>query len=88
MDDTDFNAWVETAPRGAKLEYYRGFMMKFRYAHSELDHLANAAWAEYVKGRVCLVQKRHGDDDYSYIACATGCPASPPRVFKTTQQLQ
>jgi hypothetical protein len=67
--------WVATATPGGVLEYFRGHLAVDRVApgsrlgreaSDELDRVADAAMALAQAGRVHLVQRRHGDGDYSY----------------------
>lgn len=53
------NEQLELILAGQTLEYFRGVSLPAR--------LASEAWALYVEGKVCLVQKRHGENDFGYI---------------------
>jgi hypothetical protein len=55
--------------------YYRGFLAKDATSYDlslpqkmELNSLSAALWNLYEDGKVFLTQRRHGDDDYEYIA--------------------
>jgi hypothetical protein len=75
----EMSAWVSSALAGERLEYFRGFLVIDRQPagsrlgtrdRDELDRVADAAMALADAGRVHLVQRRHGNGDYSYLAVA------------------
>jgi hypothetical protein len=72
-----FCSWLGKAVPGDRVEYQRGHLLIDRSRklgpfsetdRRELSAIANRALALAEQGRLCLVQKRHGDCDYSYIA--------------------
>lgn len=72
--------WLPNAKRGERMEYWRGYL--WADCHGTHDDapvkgVRRTAWRLYQLGRVLLVQKRHGDEDYSYYAIATGGTKSP-----------
>jgi len=67
---------LATAQPGQRVEYYRGLLLHDRMPSSialqprdriALVALAKGAMQAAADGRVLLVQRRHGDGDYSYI---------------------
>ena len=73
----DFCGWLAIATPGSASVYYRGHLGRDRCrsttALSERDRqrliaLARQALLAAEAGRVHLLQRRHGDGDYSYIA--------------------
>ena len=73
----DFCGWLAIATPGSASVYYRGHLGRDRSrsttALSERDRqgliaLARQALLAAEAGRVHLLQRRHGDGDYSYIA--------------------
>lgn len=79
-----FRKFVIHAEPGKRCFYYRGHLfrdrgMKEAYQNgidrSSVIELADFALYLQRRGLVDLVQKRHGDDDYSYLAIRTSEPA-------------
>ena len=81
IDVADFEAWLQTALPGSLIEYHRGHLcvdrrQKFaapdntpkNKARAVLHDLATRALRAAERGLVHLVQRRHGDGDYSYLA--------------------
>jgi hypothetical protein len=77
MTEEMFCDWLASARAGQQLEYYRGLLAHDRVPSTkvlpERDRVALTALAKRAMqaapgGRVHLVQRRHGDGDYSYIA--------------------
>ncbi len=70
-----FNTWLQNAKSGDRITYYRGYLVD-----SLLQPIAAAADSDRVKklgksvhavaeaGSLILVQKKHDDFDYEYIA--------------------
>jgi hypothetical protein len=70
-------AWLENAEPGSRIEYHRGFLLLDRHRgfspfpehrRRELVALADRLLALAGTGWVLLVQERHGECDYSYVA--------------------
>ena len=70
-----FNEWLNKSDKGHKISYYRGFLfapneqklsptLDFRRVAKLAKHVRDA----YDNNLVTLVQKRHDDFDYEYIA--------------------
>ena len=86
ITEEGFCAWFGKAKPGQRIEYHRGDLLVDRSRtlgsfsetdRRELSAVANRALALAEEGRLCLVQKRHGDCDYSYVAVvARRTPAS------------
>ena len=68
----EFADWLATnPPRGSRCQYYRGVLAsdrEKRFFNPEIDVLASVVMTQYVAGRVTLVQKRLGTNDYLYYA--------------------
>ena len=79
VDEADLRAWLAVAAPGDALAYYRGRLVMDRSIGSrlgevdrkELGRVADAAMILARSGHVRLVQRRHGPDDYTYIAIAS-----------------
>ena len=80
IGEEHFCDWVADALPGERLEYHRGLLghdrMPSAKALSEPDRLVLVALAKRAmqlaeSGRVLLVQRRHGEGDYSYTAIRT-----------------
>ncbi len=84
LDAADFAAWLGAAHAGSRIAHHRGHLIADREKRPDaadaetraaLDRLATAAMRASGQGLVHLVQRRHGDADYSYIAiCARRAP--------------
>jgi hypothetical protein len=83
LTETDLRGWIGQATPGDVLEYYRGFLAMDTFTHgsrlagrerSELVRLARRAWWASEQRLIHLVQRRHGPDDYSYLAIARPKP--------------
>lgn len=90
VTDVEFVAWIAQALPGDVLEYHRGMLAIDRdFAISKLgrdaceriDHLADCALDAAEEGLVHLVQKRLGEDHFSYRAIAR------PKTEHATQSL-
>lgn len=73
MNFQQFNEKFAAAPRGAKIVYFRGFLMTRRQFHTPEAHecslTANEAYNKYLGGKAYLVQKKISDElGYDYIA--------------------
>jgi hypothetical protein len=80
-----FRAWVTRASPGERLEYHRGLLaidrIKGTSALKDAERRKLAAVADYAlalarRGKLHLLQERHGNGDYSYWAVARA-PARP-----------
>ncbi len=83
LTEIDLCGWVGQAAPGDMLEYHRGFLaldtmpQGTRLAEqerAELARVARRAWWAAERGLIHLVQRRHGTDDYSYLAIARSKP--------------
>ena len=70
-----FEEWINKSIKGNKITYYRGYIMaphlqKFSPTMDDrrVTSLRNRVQQAYNHNLVTLVQKRHGDLDYEYIA--------------------
>jgi hypothetical protein len=75
-----FCSWLGKAMPGDRIEYHRGHLLIDRSRKSgpfnekdrrELAAVANRAFALAEEGRLCLIQRRLGEHDYSYQAVVT-----------------
>lgn len=90
LTEPEFCGWLGTAAPGDSLEYHCGFLVLdirpdgSRLAPADRRALARVArrafWAAE-RGWVHLVQRRHGPDDYSYLAIARPWPDIPRGVL-------
>jgi hypothetical protein len=87
IKEIDLCGWIGQAMPGEILEYHRGFLaldvtpQGTRLAErdrAELCRVARRAWWASEQRLVHLVQRRHGLDDYSYLAIARPKPMSVP----------
>jgi len=83
-----FEAWLEDAKSGARIEYHRGHLVVDRCRgfgplreteRREIERLADRALAFANESRLLLVQERHGKGDYSYVAIKPKRPTSSRR---------
>ena len=78
ITEIDLCGWLGQAAPGDVLEYHRGFLAldtfsRYGFADPErveLARMARRAWWAAERGLVHLVQRRHGIDDFSYLAVA------------------
>ena len=70
-----FEEWINKSRKGDKVTYYRGYIMaphiqKFSPTTDErrVNSLKNRVQHAYNNSLITLVQRRHGDLDYEYIA--------------------
>ena len=70
-----FEEWINKSRKGDKVTYYRGYIMaphlqKFSPTTDDrrVNSLKNRVQNAYNHYLVTLVQRRHGDLDYEYIA--------------------
>ena len=87
IDVAGFEGWLRAAHPGSRITLHRGFLCVDRQqrphaphdpARDELNRLADRAMRASADGLVHLIQKRHGDADYSYIAIRAR--RTPPRM--------
>lgn len=85
ISETSVCGWLGQASPGDNLEYHRGLLVRDGTRHAsriseaeriELGRITNRALWAFERGFVHLVQRRHGEDDYSYVMIAR------PRVRK------
>ena len=83
LTETDLCGWIGQAAPGEVLVYFRGFLAMdtaskalrlSKRDRAELVRVANRAWWASEQNLVHLVQRRHGPDDYSYLAIARPKP--------------
>jgi len=76
IDTKELQAWLLTAKAGDVLEYHRGALAIDRLPaggrlagreRRELDAVADTLWRLANTGQGHLLQRRHGDGDYSYL---------------------
>ncbi len=88
IDVAGFEGWLRAAHPGSRITLHRGHLSVDRQqrphaphdpARDELNRLADRAMRASERGLVHLVQKRHGDADYSYIAIRARTPAKRRR---------
>ncbi|WP_188311933.1 hypothetical protein [Salinarimonas soli] len=81
LTEMELCSWLGSALPGERLVYHRGHLALdcspttarlSEQERSALQRLARRALQLADKGLVCLLQQRHGPDDYSYILVA--CP--------------
>jgi len=70
-----FEEWLNKSNKGNKITYYRGYIMapqiqKFSPTTDErrVNSLKKRVQKAYDNNIITLIQKRHGDLDYEYIA--------------------
>ncbi len=77
LDAAAFAAWTGAAHPRSRVTYHRGHLCVDRpprpdaadaEARAALNRLANRAMQAAGRGLVHLVQQRHGEGDYSYVA--------------------
>ena len=76
IDETELRLWLATAEGGTTLEYHRGVLAVDRLVHGsrlserdrqQLERVADTLFSLAIAGRGYLMQRRHGDGDYSYL---------------------
>ena len=76
----EFHAWFKGAKKGSRYTYHRGDLAFDRYQPSrheptvkqrELGFMADMAFELQFQRELLLVQKKHGVNDYEYIAVKT-----------------
>jgi hypothetical protein len=85
VTELDLCAWIGQAAPGDSLQYFRGHLAMDRDLESgrlteaqkrELAAVARRAWHASEHGLVHLLQRRHGEHDYGYIAVLRQRPAN------------
>jgi len=85
--EIDLCGWLGQAAPGDVLEYHRGFLaldanvQGTRFPdrdRAELARVARRAWWASERDLVHLVQRRHGPNEFSYLAIARPRPKSSP----------
>jgi len=85
ITETNLCGWIGQALPGDMLEYHRGSLVRDvspqnkrhgEAERAELLRIARRAWWAFEVGLVHLVQRRHRDDDYSYLIIARCKPRS------------
>src|SRR5512134_1462441 len=88
LSEEDLCDWLGTAFPGDTIEYHRGHLAvdqaPGRSSLSDADcrrlcRVARRALIFAEEGRAHLVQRRHGNGDYSYLAIKARTPARRPR---------
>lgn len=76
LDEAALMAWLGTAASGDRIEYWRGFLAADASATASkleaddrrlLGRVAARAFRLAEQGKAHLVQRRHGEADYSYL---------------------
>jgi hypothetical protein len=92
LDETDLQVWLEAARPDDVLEYHRGALSIDRLPlgsrlgeadRTQLDRIAGLVFKLAASGRVHLLQRRHGDADYSYLVVARPSRRSQPNAAIT-----
>lgn len=96
MDEDSFIHWLQVADPGQRIVYHRGYLARDQYRGADnktpptaLDRIAAVARAALMfegLGHVHLVQKRHGNWDYEYIAERRVPPPARQANRTTTQR--
>ena len=73
-----FEDWLNKSKKGTTLVYYRGFLydpwqqkLSPTMSVTNINKLKKHVYNAYKNGLVTLVQRRHDDFDYDYIAVRT-----------------
>lgn len=92
VDEAGFRAWLANAAPGSALVYYRGHLTYDRMPSAkklpeplrlQLSAMARRALQCGEDGLVHLVQRRHGENDFSYIAIARRRPRMAAATIAT-----
>ena len=90
LDEAALMAWLGTAASGDRIEYWRGFLaVDASTTASKLEpddrrllgRVAARAFRLAQQGKAHLVQRRHGDADYSYLLIVRPRPRSRRASF-------
>lgn len=94
LSEADLCSWIGEATPGHRIEYHRGSLARDicaqvsrlpEAARGELARVARRARWGVEAGLLHLVQHRHGDDDYSYVAIARRKPKATPLPLASLQ---
>jgi len=73
-----FDEWIKKSRKGDKITYYRGYIcdpwqqkLSPTMSRTNIEKLKKHVYHTYLKRVVTLVQKRHDNMDYEYIAQRT-----------------
>jgi hypothetical protein len=92
INEIELCGWLSQASPGEAIEYHRGFLVVDRTSigqpmtatdRRELDRTGKRAMRLAERGLVHLVQRRHGPDDYSYLAVACLRPKHTPESLSS-----
>lgn len=92
MDEAGFLGWLGQARADDALVYHRGFLaidassFSRRLSSAErlaLGRVARRAWWAGEQGLVHLMQRRHGPEDFSYLAIARALPQGAGAIVST-----
>jgi len=81
--EADLIVWLTRAAPGDRFTYWRGYLARDTWPllqrlpeaeRRQLASIASLAWNLAERGWVHLVQQRHGDSDFSYLAVARPRP--------------
>lgn len=81
VDENGFCDWLVDAMPGATLAYYRGHLGRDRMPSAkvlaeplrrQVVEMAGRVHQAAVEKRIYLLQRRHGENDYSYVAIKAG----------------
>ena len=99
FDKAGFEAWLQTARPGSLIEYHRGHLcidrqQKFdapdnapeNKVRAALNDLATRALRASDRGLVHLVQRRHGREDFSYLAIKARPPVKAGHIKNLSKE--
>ena len=99
IDAAGFEAWLKIARTGNSIEYHRGHLcidrqQKFdapdnapeNKARAVLHELATRALRASDRGLVHLVQRRHGREDFSYLAIKARTPVRAGHIKNLSKE--
>jgi hypothetical protein len=87
VSDEEVRQWLQEAKPGQVLHYFRGFLARAADGRHQLlrevecqdvARFAGRLWRAAHHKRVHLVQRRHGPEDFTYIAIARERPQDKP----------
>jgi len=71
IDENTFNNWCLSSKKSDSICYYRGELSRKCETDKILRGIADYVYGKYMKGTVCLVQKRVAKNDFLYFAVRT-----------------